>query len=821
VKLFQKVFLNFAQIACTFVYIQVGAQSFIDVAPQMGISHTVNTNMSIGGSGVNFFDFDNDGWDDLTFVQVNDSLAFYKNVNGTFVKLPSFVYGDGEVKHLLWVDYDNDGDYDAFLVPHAKPCKLFRNEGDFTFTDVTFESGLFGLNSNNHGVSFGDYDRDGYLDFYLCRYDNSQNADPLNPLQNNALYRNNGDGTFTNVTIEAGVANGTQPSFQGIWIDVNRNGWPDLYVVNDRLLWGNTLYLNNGDGTFTDYTEQSGLSMFGEDPMSATFADYDNDGDLDILCTNGGVPTKPIRVYQNQGDTTFLEIGQQLGINVNVTFHCTWGATWLDVENTGFMDLYVTTGLLTLNPDNEIRSYLFMSDSATSFIDSPSLFQGSNHIAASYSVAKGDINNDGFADLVVQNAKNFNSFIWENQVNPENENSYLKVTLQGTVSNTMAIGSWITVYTNGKQYTHYTRCGENFVSQDSQHYIFGLGNASVVDSLVVEYSLGHIDVYYDVEVNQHLYLKEGETISVFISPVGNTTEACLLDSVVLDAGQWTNYLWNTGHNGQFLSVNEPGDYWVHVTNEFGFTASSDTVHVEFFPQPIIDYQVTQPSCHNDSNGMIEVENVLGIPASEVTWNNGMTGETIEGLVAGTYTYLFTDENGCSTEGEILVQQPFPLSVQIFTSPEISGNDGSIILIINGGTPQYTITINGEPAGMQTTNLAAGQYSLEVVDANGCSFEAQVFIDFTSSVLNIQIPLHRVFPNPVNSGDQIDVALSVDRSRAELQIHDLTGRQVYNGNFDFQRNVSVPVSMPYIPAGVYIIRVWSDNEMVLSEKLVVQ
>jgi len=803
--------------ALTLLSYSASAQNFFDLAPSMGIQHTVNTDMSIGGSGVCFFDFDGDGWDDITFVQVNDSILFYKNVGGTFVLQPSFAYSPGETKQVLWVDYDNDGDYDLFVVSFQHPVKLFQNDGNFNFTDVTQQAGLSGLNTTNHGVSFTDYDRDGHLDFYLARY--SQTGDPANPILHNALFRNNGDGTFTNVTVQAGVGDGLQPSFMGAWIDVNENGWPDLYVINDRLLWGNTLYLNNGDGTFTDITEMSGAGMFGEDPMSVSFSDFDNDGDLDILCANGGPPTKPVRLYVNQGDTTFIEMAQELGIDVDVTFHCTWGASWIDVDNDTFQDLYITTGLLTLNASNEIRSYLFMSDSAESFIDSPDGFFGTNHVAASYGVAKGDINNDGFADLVVQNAKGFNSFIWRNMAQTMGTNNYLKVTLEGTVSNTMAIGSWIKVFANGQQYTHYTRCGEAFVSQDSQHHIFGLGQAQLVDSVIIEYSRGHIDKYYDVTVNQHLYFTEGETYQVVISPIGSLP-VCSQDSVVLNAGEHETYLWNNGHTGQFLTVYEPGSFWVQVTNEFNFSAVSDTLQVEFFPQPVIDFEVTQPLCHNDSNGMIELENVLGIPASEVAWNNGMTGETIDGLAAGTYTYLFTDENGCSAEGEILVQQPFPLSVQIFTSPEISGNDGSISLIINGGTPEYTITINGEPAGLQTTNLAAGQYSLEVVDANGCSFEAEVFIDFTSSVLNIQIPLHRVFPNPVSSGDQIDIALSDDRSHAELQIHDLTGRQVFSGIFDFQRNVSVPVSMPHIPAGVYIIRIWSDNEMVLSEKLVV-
>ena len=147
------------------------------------------------------------------------------------------------------MDYDNDGDNDLFITATNGLARLLNNDGLFNFTDVSIAAGLSGFNTNNFGVSFGDYDRDGHLDFYLARYSMTGNVN--DPNQTNALYKNNGDGTFTNVTAAAGVGNGIQPSFMGVWIDVDHNSWPDLYVINDRVLWGNALYLNNGDGTFT------------------------------------------------------------------------------------------------------------------------------------------------------------------------------------------------------------------------------------------------------------------------------------------------------------------------------------------------------------------------------------------------------------------------------------------------------------------------------------------------------------------------------------------------------------------------------------------
>lgn len=794
------------------------AQSFFNLAPSLGINHSVNTDMSIGGSGTCFFDFDNDGWDDITFVQVDDSILFYRNLGGSFQLLPSFIYSPGETKQLLWVDYDNDGDNDAFLVPFQQTCRLYQNDGNFNFTDVTSQAGLSGLNTTNHGVSFADYNKDGYLDFYLARY--SQTGDPLNTSLTNVLFKNNGDGTFTDVTEQAGVADGIQPSFIGVWMDVNENGWPDLYVINDRLLWGNTLFLNNTDGTFTNITEMSGVGMFGEDPMCASFSDFDNDGDLDILCSNGGPPTKPIRVYVNQGDTTFVEQGQELGIDVNVTFHCTWGASWIDVDNDSFQDLYIATGLLTSNGSNEIRSYLFMSDSANQFIDSPEGFVGSDHIAASYGVAKGDVNNDGFADIVVQNAKEFDSFIWRNMAPTWGVNNYLKVTLEGTVSNTMAIGSWIRVYANGEQYSHYTRCGESFVSQDSQHHIFGLGSAQSVDSVLVEYSLGHIDRYYNLNVNQQLYLTEGETIEVEVTALGGLP-VCAQNSVILDAGEWSDYLWNTGHTGQFLTVDEPGDYWVQVTNQFGIVATSDTLSIEFFETPEIEYDLNNPLCYNDQNGTIQLFNLSGGVASEVTWSNGMSGTEIQGLGAGEYFYVYTDENGCTAEGSVFLQNPFPLSVQVFTLPEVSGEDGAINLIINGGTPPYQITLNGDSVAIDIENLTAGIYSLLVLDDNGCTFETEVTIELASSMGQVERPWVHIFPNPVYSGHALTLWHNTMAPHAQLYVQDISGKVFLNRIVALQPEQPVLIKSLQVPTGIYIVRLLSEEEIIFTGKLLVK
>jgi hypothetical protein len=780
----------------TFFYNKSNGQSFIDIAPLQNIAHTVNSSLAIGGSGVSFYDFDNDGWDDITFVQVDDSILFYKNVNGSFQLLPSFIFSPGETKQLLWVDYDNDGDNDAMLVTHIQPLRLFNNDGNFNFTDVTTAAGLMGLNSKNYGVTFADYDRDGYLDFYLSRYYNIA-ADPLDPQITNALYRNNGDGTFENVTITAGVGNGVQPTFMGVWIDINHDLWPDLYVINDRLLWGNSLYVNNGDGTFSDITESSGAGMFGEDPMGATFDDFDNDGDIDILCSNGGPPTKPIRLYVNQGNNTFVEMAQQLNISVNITFHCTWGASWVDVNNDTYNDLYITTGLLTLNAENEKRSFLFMSDGAETFTDSPLMFQ-SEHLAASYAVAKGDINNDGYPDLVVQNAKNFNSFIWANQVPPELTNRFIKITLEGTSSNRMAVGSWITLYVEGQQYTHYTRCGENYISQDSQHHIFGLGSAALVDSIRVEYPSGHIDNYYNLPVNQSYLFKEGDSYSAHVS--ANITAICQGDSALIESGEHFMVTWNNGLTDAAISVNEAGEYWFLAQNEFGVVTMSDTIVIDVLPNPEITIQTLNPFCSEESTGVIWLENEIEVETLLVSWSNEMQGEMIDSLAAGNYYFDFIDVNGCSAIGLAQLIEPDAMLVQVFTTPDLGDGDGAIMLNINGGSPPYQVYVNGVLESVNISNLAGGTYAIEVIDFNGCSYQTTAIIDMISLIAAANQNLYvSVYPNPSDGIFNVSCADKID----SIQLMDVTGQliPVFVG-----QNNQITLDLNSYAKGIYLLEI---------------
>lgn len=749
------------------------AQQFTDVALNHGIIHTMNSFDNMG-HGVCFFDFDNDGWDDITLLRENDSIYFYKNYEGDFSYINSYVYSWGSTRGFLWVDYDNDYDNDFILSSYNGQFNLYQNDGAFNFTDVTLQSGLYNFNTENDGLSFGDYNNDGNLDLYVARY-KMYDGDTAIQSHVNALYKNNGDGTFTYTSNIAGVADSIKPSFIGVWFDYDKDGFQDLYVINDRQASGNSLYKNNGDETFTNVSIQSGTFEAQASPMSNTIADFDNDSDLDIYMTNIG-PSEEALLMVNNGNSTFTQLAQQFGVNNN---EYAWGATWIDYDNNGFQDLYVTTGKLNTAQTPEVRNYFYKSNNAIVFEDSPQLFNG-NHIAASYSVAKGDIDNDGNADLIVSNSKGYNSFLWQND---GGINNYAKVTLEGTISNRMAIGSWIHLYAGNQQLTHYTMCGEAFLAQNSQHHIFGLGQNQVIDSIVVKYLSGVIDKYYNLPVNIAYHFIEGETYHNQLLSIGNDLMFCEGDSVILDAGEYNAYLWNNGSNQRYLTVLNDGYYWADVTNQLGLIIPSDTIHVIVSNTPQINIYAHDISCNGASDGSINLDIINQTAVYSINWNNNLWGDSIHNLAAGLYNFHYVDTFNCELYDSIQINEPYPFNIQTQSTSYTDSCYGSFMCVINGGTPPYTIYFNGNISTSLIDSLLPGLYYIEIYDANNCSHTENFEIGDLSNVgLKTILNEIKIYPNPVINDI---IYLTGYNTFSAIKIYNLQGQVL---NFCFENNI---------------------------------
>ena len=485
---------------CAFILVltltlQAQEISFENVANELGISFSRDGGFF--GGGLSFCDFDGDGLDDISFSSKSGrELMIYKNSINSFT-LITFQLGildSSNVHTILWADYDNDGDKDLFLARHGFPDRLYQNEQNI-LTDVSLQVGISTSANFSTAAAWADYDNDGYIDLYVCV------RDELNP---NILYRNQGDGTFIDFTEIAGVADtigGTnifKIPLAVSFFDYNNDHLQDIYIANDKHN-GNTLYKNNGDGTFTDVSDESNTGVY-IDGMGVAIGDYDNNGYQDIYTTN--TPLGNV-LLKNNGDETFTDVSEQLNVTVNKT--C-WGANFFDFDNDTDLDLFVSsvpgTGYTGENSLFENQNDGTFQDLALPGINT--------YDAQSHGNVVGDFNNDGFYDIVVINGVPNYSSLWRNS---GNANNWVKLELEGVISNRDGIGSRIEVYNGADQFIRSTHCGHSYLSQNSSIQTIGVGVATTIDSIVIHWSSGTTDVMRNVTANRMYKVQEGGTIT--------------------------------------------------------------------------------------------------------------------------------------------------------------------------------------------------------------------------------------------------------------------------------------------------------------------
>ena len=505
------------------------------------------------GSGIAFFDYDHDGWLDIYLTngtrlgeewpagKAPTSHLYKNNRDGTFTDVTE-TSGLGRTGWQTGVcvgDYDNDGWDDLFCCFWGHNI-LFHNNGNGTFTDVTRKSGLYDERVRwGAGCTFLDYDRDGHLDLFVCNYivlDPAKTASPGDAAacqwkgipvmcgprgltgDTNVLYHNNGDGTFRDVSQKSGILKpGPRYSITAVANDFDNDGWPDIYVAVDSE--PSILFRNNRDGTFTDVAVMAGCaySENGHEQagMGVAVGDYDCDGWFDIFKTNFADDT--CNLYHNNGDGTFSDVTFASGIGINNQY-VAWGCGFVDYDNDGWTDLiqinghvYPEIGGHSIGQSFKNPRLVYKNMGNGQFKDvSATMGPGINERFSSRGAAFGDYDNDGDVDVLILNMNDVPSLLRNDGGNKQN---WIKIKLIGTKCNRTAIGARVRVITGKHVQMDEVRSGSSVMSQSDLRLHFGLGQAQSVDLIEVQWpTTQKVERFTKVKANQILMIREGNGI---------------------------------------------------------------------------------------------------------------------------------------------------------------------------------------------------------------------------------------------------------------------------------------------------------------------
>ena len=511
----------------------------IDWEHRAGASQRTNIRGQIG-SGLALFDFDGDGWLDVYFLSgqgksepTSPNRLYRNNGDGTFrdVTGPSGLTYQGWSMGASVADYNGDGQPDLYIT-NLGPNLLYRNNGDGTFTDVATPAGVVCPHFST-GSAFGDYDRDGDLDLFVSNY--VEEADTLTATGEDKLcdyyglqvpcgprglkgdpdflYRNNGDGTFSEASLAAGVSDPARHYGLGaMWSDIDDDLDLDLFVANDRTL--NYLYLNDGRGRFTENGLLQGVAVGADGQaqacMGVDIVDFDADSRLDLVVTN--FSREYNAVYRNLGGGFFSDVSQQVGLGQPSFPYVAWGTRFLDIDNDGDLDLFVANGHTYPQVDErdwEERyaqpNQLFLNLGKGKFRELAAPGSGLGVVKCSRGAASGDFDNDGDLDVFVNNLGDTPTVL---RNDTSGQGHWLMVQLVGEPPNPLAIGARVSLRVGERVLIQEVRSGGSYLSQSDLRLHFGLGEAGRVDRLLVRWPGGAEQIRKDLPADQFLTVSE-------------------------------------------------------------------------------------------------------------------------------------------------------------------------------------------------------------------------------------------------------------------------------------------------------------------------
>ncbi len=526
---------------------------FVDVASEAGLRAPVVYGgvdskkyiVETIGCGCAFFDYDNDGWMDIFLLSGTrleghpdgtTNRLYKNNRDGTFsdVTARSGLEAVGWASGVCVGDYNNDGFEDLFCTAFDQN-RLYRNNGDGTFTDVTRSAGLWNPQPRwGAGASFVDYDRDGHLDLFVSNYIRFSFEHAPVPGENtncnwkgipvvcgprglppgrHSLYRNNGDGTFTDVSEHAGISAATASyGMTVVAADLDEDGWPDIYVACDST--PSLLFMNNHDGTFREEGVLRGVALSDDGAeqagMGVGIGDYDSDGHLDLLKTHFADDANGL--YHNDGTGNFDDVTRATRVAVE-TRYVGWGAGIVDLDNDGYPDLFVVTGNVYPEVERKLPQYANKTPRAVFRNLGDRNFEelveeagpGVAEAHCSRGCAFGDFDNDGDVDVLIVNLNEPPSLLRNDLTGTQN---WIKVKLEGVKSNRSAIGARVLVHCGQRIQAQAVVSQSSFYSCNDPRLHFGMGGCGFAD-VEVYWPNGLHETLKRLPANQLITLREG------------------------------------------------------------------------------------------------------------------------------------------------------------------------------------------------------------------------------------------------------------------------------------------------------------------------
>ncbi len=796
------------------------------------------------GCGISCADFNGDGRDDLTVSQTSGSVSLYLRTDSGFV-LDQELVSEGQSTGVLWVDIDGDGDLDLFAGRQENGVKLYVRHGDGSLVDETAARGIPDwMDWNPRGISAADFDQDQDLDVYIASYHISV-TEYFHP---NAFLINDGAGYFSLADDSVGVHNGIQTSFHGGWLDYDGDGWQDLWVINDRPSFKNAMYRNQGDGTFVDEALELGLLSV-VDPMTATVFDPDQDGDWDLFCTD--VSNVPHSLYE-QTDSGFVDVAFEAGLEGVQDFG--WGGCVIDIDGDAREDLMVAT--LNWPSKSPVDNRIYMAADSGLTFEADSLGWPNEQFPL-YHLGRFDLDGDRAPDIIghgtipiaqmLLNTNENGASRMTVQLVGTTSNSHAVGALIEVYADGRRQMQQVDAgadYATQHSYTRFFGMGsvqtlDSLVVSwpgaatetwyglhaDTAHVLIQGTAGAVPLSLdrdctwedqgwVLPALSGDFEVSWDGmvlnsdtvwtsipggHVLQASWWNGAHsiewTLNADIAPVGNPNfvcapPACFGDSTALSwsAAGAENVMWM-----DTLSLPLDVDMMVAMDTiaiawQYGPQCVLDTVVIIEMPEALtLTLEVGPPSCFGGVADVV-LEAAGGTPPLQVNWN----GADLEALTDGDWPVVVLDALGCAASDTATVVSPPALNVVLDWDFQGSSDTVWVELDVSGGTPPYSVEWTG---GLDTAGWALAPTTIEwtVQDSAGCG---------QAGTLDLEV--NALFPHPAGENGQLlcwrsggFIGFVGPPMRGRIELFDLTGRLWWSGSWSASDLIPCGMNAPMI------------------------